>query len=80
MAEEEYTKTCESVAKCASSNLVDEVAESIKNHIRNEQERPNNQSVHRDARFLSRQRGNRTRHLSQQGSNLNKQIVVESQS
>ena len=52
MAEKGYTKTLESVAECAGPDLVDEVAEDIKDYIRNEQERPNNQSVRRDARFL----------------------------
>jgi hypothetical protein len=52
MAEEGYRKTLESVGECAAPDLVDEVAENIKEHIRNEKERPDNQSVRRDARFL----------------------------
>ena len=52
MAEEGYRKTLESVAECAGPDLVDEVAEKIREYIRNEKERPDNQSVRQDARFL----------------------------
>jgi len=52
MAEEGYRKTLESVAECAGPDLVDEVAENIREHIRNRHERPDNQSVRQDARFL----------------------------
>jgi len=45
-------KTLESVAECAGLGPVDEVAENIRKHIRNKKERPDNQSVRRNARFL----------------------------
>lgn len=51
-AEEGYRKTLESVAECANADLVDTVAEEIKDHIRTKTERPSNRSVRRDARLL----------------------------
>ena len=51
-AERGYAKTLESVADCAGCELVDQVAESIKDHIRTHEERPTNRSVRRDARTL----------------------------
>jgi hypothetical protein len=56
-AERGYAKTLESVADCAGSELVDQVAESIKEHIRTHEERPNNRSVRRDARTLLAEEG-----------------------
>jgi hypothetical protein len=52
MAEEGYKKTLESVAECTGPDLVDEVAEKIREHIHTEKERPDNQSVRQDARVL----------------------------
>lgn len=52
MAESGYRKTLESVAECADAELVDEIADEIKDHIRTENERPRNQSVRREARML----------------------------
>lgn len=51
-AERGYWKTLESVADCAGAEMVDEVADTIKEHIQTEGERPENQSVRRDARML----------------------------
>lgn len=52
MAEDGYRKTLESVADCAGTELVDEIADRIKDQIRTDNERPRNQSVRRDARML----------------------------
>jgi hypothetical protein len=52
MAEKGYEKTLRSVANCANPELVDQVAENIKEHIRAREERPKNQSIRRDARML----------------------------
>ncbi|WP_435067588.1 hypothetical protein [Haloplanus sp. C73] len=56
-AERGYSKTLESVADCAASELVDLVAESIKEHIRTHEGRPTNRSVRRDARSLLAEEG-----------------------
>lgn len=56
-AEQGYAKTFESVAACAGTEMVDRVAENIKEHIRSEQERPANKSVRRDARMLLSEEG-----------------------
>lgn len=56
-AEGGYSKTLESVADCAGSELVDRVAESIKEHVRTYEERPTNRSVRRDARTLLAEEG-----------------------
>jgi hypothetical protein len=47
-----YRKTLASVANCAGAEMVDRVGDSIKEAIRDEGERPNNQTVRRDARML----------------------------
>jgi len=52
IAESGYRKALESVAECAGTELVDEIAAEIKEQIRTENERPRNQSVRRDARLL----------------------------
>lgn len=51
-AEDGYLKTLTSVADCADSELVAQVAEAIKKHIHTQKERPTNRSVRRDARTL----------------------------
>lgn len=51
MAEEGYLKTLTSVGDCAGAELVDRIAEDIKDHIRTHEERPENQSIRRDARM-----------------------------
>ncbi|SEH45590.1 hypothetical protein SAMN05192561_10245 [Halopenitus malekzadehii] len=51
-AEQGYASTLESVADCAGSDIVDRVAESIKTHIQEQEDRPTNQSVRREARTL----------------------------
>lgn len=57
MAEDGYRKTLESVADRAGTDLVDEVAASIKAHIRDEEERPDNRSMRREARMLITEEG-----------------------
>ena len=52
VSEEAYERTLQSVADCSTPELVDQVAESIKEHIRTREERPSNQSLRRDARML----------------------------
>ncbi len=52
-----YEKTLRSVANCGNSELVDRVAESIKKHIRTHEDRPENQTVRRDARILLTEQG-----------------------
>lgn len=52
MSEKGYKKTLRSVANCGNGELVDKVAESIKEHIRTHEERPQNRTVRRDARML----------------------------
>ena len=47
-----YRKTLDSVLNVAGSDLMDEVAASIKDHIRTHEERPANQAVRQDARKL----------------------------
>ena len=47
-----YRKTLDSVLDVAGPDLMDEVAASIKDHIRTYEERPANQSVRKDARKL----------------------------
>jgi hypothetical protein len=56
-AEQGYSKTFESVAECAGTELVDQVAQNIKEHIQSEGERPDNRSVRRDARMLLSKEG-----------------------
>lgn len=56
-AEQGYSRTLESVEDCAGIELVDRVAENIKEHIRSEGERPDNKSVRRDARMLLSEEG-----------------------
>lgn len=51
MSKEGYKKTLQSVADCSNPELVDQVANSIKEHIRSHEERPSNRSVRRDARM-----------------------------
>lgn len=57
MAEKGYWRTLTSVADCASAEMVDGVAESIKEHIRTEGNRPDNRSVRRDARMRIAEEG-----------------------
>ena len=52
MAENGYEKTLQSVANCSNPELVDQVAENIKEHLRTQEERPRNRSIRRDARML----------------------------
>ncbi|SEG66437.1 hypothetical protein SAMN04488133_3103 [Halobellus limi] len=52
MAEKGYQKTLKSVASCSNSELVDRVANNIKEQIRSREERPSNRSIRRDARML----------------------------
>ncbi|AXG07825.1 hypothetical protein DU500_16090 [Haloplanus rubicundus] len=52
-----YEKTLKSVANCGEDELVDQVAESIKEHIRTHEDRPENQTVRRDARMLLTEQG-----------------------
>lgn len=52
-----YEKTLRSVADRGDSELVDQVAESIKEHMRTHKERPENQTVRRDARMLLTEQG-----------------------
>jgi hypothetical protein len=47
-----YRKTLQSVTDVAGPDLMDEVAASIKEHIRTHEERPANQAVRKDARKL----------------------------
>lgn len=56
-AEQGYTSTLESVADCAGTEMVDRVAETIKEHIREREERPTNQSVRREARTMLSEEG-----------------------
>ena len=56
-AEQGYSRTLESVADCAGTEMVDLVAENIKNHIRSEGERLDNKSVRQDARMLLSEEG-----------------------
>jgi hypothetical protein len=56
-AEQGYAKTLESVAQCAGTEMVDLVADKVKEHIRSEGERPDNKSVRRDARMLLSEEG-----------------------
>lgn len=57
MAEEGYKKALQSVADCSNSELMDRVANSIKEDIRSSEERPSNRSVRRDARMLLAEEG-----------------------
>jgi hypothetical protein len=52
MAKKGYEKTLMSVASCSNPELVDQIANNIKEHIRSHEERPSNRSVRRDARML----------------------------
>lgn len=52
-----YEKTLRSVANCGDGELVDQVAEFIKEHIRTHEDRPENQTVRRDARMLLTEQG-----------------------
>lgn len=52
MAEKGYNKTLQSVADCSNPELVDQVANNIKEQIRTCEERPNNRAIRRDARML----------------------------
>ena len=52
-----YEKTLRSVANCGDGELVNQVAESIKEHIRTHENRPENQAVRRDARMLLTEQG-----------------------
>ena len=56
-AEQGYLKTLTSVAEIAGPELMDTVAERIKQHIGDRQERPPNQSVRKDARILVSEAG-----------------------
>lgn len=47
-----YEKTLESVADTAGEELMDEVASLIKDHIREHEDRPENQTVRREARSM----------------------------
>jgi len=49
-SEHGYQKTLESVLEIAGQELMDEMAAYIKEHIREEQERPENQAVRKQAR------------------------------
>ena len=51
-AEAGYRRTLDSVLDIAGPDLMDEVAASIKEHIRIHEERPANQAVRKDARKL----------------------------
>jgi hypothetical protein len=57
MAEAGYRKTLQSVAVCGNGELMDRVAENIKEHIRTQKDRPKNRSVRRDARQLLAEEG-----------------------
>lgn len=57
IAEEGYRKTLESVATCAGTELLDEVAEGIKEHIRTEEERPENGALRRESRMRLAEEG-----------------------
>lgn len=57
MSEEGYLKTLKSVADCAGADMVDEVAEHIKDHIRTQEERPKNNAVRKKARLLLSEEG-----------------------
>jgi hypothetical protein len=57
MSEKGYKKTLRSVANCGNDELIDQVAESIKEHIRTHKERPENRTVRRDARMLLTEQG-----------------------
>ena len=50
-AETGYRKTFESVLDVSGIEMVDEVAEYIKDHIRSHEERPANQTVRKEARL-----------------------------
>jgi len=52
-----YRKTVDSVLDISGPDLMDEVAASIKDHIRTHEERPANQAVRKDARHSSRRPG-----------------------
>ena len=47
-----YERTLKSVAKCATIEEVDQVAENVKGHIREENERPSNRMLRREARSI----------------------------
>lgn len=49
-SEDGYRRTLESVVDIAGQELFDEIAEYIKEHIREKQERPENQAVRKKAR------------------------------
>lgn len=51
-AEDGYRRTLNSVFNIAGPDLMDEVAASIKDHIRTHEERPTNQAIRKDARTL----------------------------
>ncbi|MFC7230721.1 hypothetical protein ACFQMM_03645 [Saliphagus sp. GCM10025308] len=51
-SEEGYRKTLESVADCGGAEMVDKVADKIKERIRAEGKRPKNRFVRRNARIL----------------------------
>lgn len=57
MAERGYRDTLKSVADCVGAEMIDKVAESIKEHIRTKGERPKNRSVRRNARMLLAEEG-----------------------
>jgi len=49
-SEHGYRQTLESVVEIAGQELMDEIAESIKEHIRENKERPANQDIRKKAR------------------------------
>lgn len=57
MAEKGYNKTLQSVADCSNPDLVDQVANNIKEQIRTHEDRPSNQAIRRDARMLLADKG-----------------------
>lgn len=57
MAERGYQSTLQSVASCANEEVLDAVAEHIKDRMRNTGERPENRKVRRTARRLVSEAG-----------------------
>lgn len=57
ISEEGYRKTLESVAACGGTDILDEVAEDIKDHIRTEEERPENRDLRRESRMRLAEEG-----------------------
>lgn len=56
-SERGYRKSLQSVGECAGAEMIDEVAESIKDHIKQEQERPKNRNVRKRARIRLSEEG-----------------------